>query len=96
MTLTPLDQWEAEATEFYRDTGYMRPGKDDIRGFHTDEARRVAFQVWGVMRVTYSRLRLDPALTIAHEMQTHHGLDGADTPCGQAVARIIAALKGEA
>lgn len=44
--MNDLEQWEADAEQFYKDTGYMRPGKDDARGYHTAGERREAFDIW--------------------------------------------------
>lgn len=38
--------FEAVGQHFYRDTGYLRPGKDDCRGVHSDDERRAAFDKW--------------------------------------------------
>lgn len=38
--------FEAIGQHFYRDTGYLRPGKDDCRGVHSDEERWAAFEKW--------------------------------------------------
>lgn len=40
------DDFEELADLFYRETSYMRPGKSDVRGFHTDEERRARFMEW--------------------------------------------------
>lgn len=42
----PLDQWEMLAEEFYKATGYMHPGKDDMRGIHTIEERWKRWDLW--------------------------------------------------
>lgn len=42
---TELDEWEADADLFYRETGYMRPGKDDMSG-KDRQHRQIAFAVW--------------------------------------------------
>lgn len=46
----PLEAWEAEADQFYKDTGYMRPGKDDPRNLHTYLERHNMFVLWWRIR----------------------------------------------
>lgn len=55
-----LEVWEADAEAFFRDTGYMRPGKDDRMGTHTFEERCAAFEVWWTMRAKYARTGIGP------------------------------------
>lgn len=42
----PYDDFENLADLFCRETGYMRPGKSDVRGFHSDEERQQRFREW--------------------------------------------------
>ena len=45
-----LENWEAFADEFLRETGVMRPGKDDARGIHTDQERWDLWNNWSMAR----------------------------------------------
>jgi hypothetical protein len=44
--MSTLEEWEAVAAIFYRDTGYMRPGKDDACRRHTREERQAKWDAW--------------------------------------------------
>ena len=41
-----LEQFEDIAEWFYKETGFLRPGKDDARAIHTNEQRANKFQEW--------------------------------------------------
>lgn len=61
----PLDsvkRFEDIAEWFYRETGYLRPGKDDARGLHTDEERRERFERWCQCKQVLIRANLRDAL----------------------------------
>ncbi len=47
--MSTLEEWESVADEFHADTGYLRPGKDDVSSA-TSEERYVAWTVWCQMR----------------------------------------------
>lgn len=42
----PLEQFEDIAEWFTKDTGFIRPGKDDVLEFHSYELRHLAFNQW--------------------------------------------------
>lgn len=62
-----IEEWEAEAEEFHKQIGYLRPGKDQRSDFPTDEQRYTAFEVWQIMRQKVADARrsaLEEAATI--------------------------------
>jgi hypothetical protein len=48
--MSDLEQWEAEAEQFYKDTGMLRPGKDDARCWNSYPERLLAFDIWCKVR----------------------------------------------
>jgi hypothetical protein len=65
----PNETFERIAEMFYRDTGMLRPGKDQaaaLGGFPTDEARRDAWSEW----VTRKNNELDAKIRAALKGQT--------------------------
>ncbi len=63
--MSDLEQWEAEADEFFRDTGFMRPGKDDVRGIYYESDREVAFAVWRKLKAKFNRESVSDAQQVA-------------------------------
>jgi len=54
-----LHAWERIGADFYRDTGYLRPGKDEPMGFETPDAERAdAWKAW----TAEQNARIDAAL----------------------------------
>jgi len=54
-----LHAWERIGADFYRDTGYLRPGKDEPMGFETPDGERAdAWKAW----TAEQNARIDAAL----------------------------------
>jgi hypothetical protein len=67
--LTPLDQWESLAEEFYKETGFLRPGKDMPSAYpwtdEQEEKREATWKEWAAKRRSEMVKRVIAAITKA-------------------------------
>lgn len=84
-----LEEWEAYADQFLRDTGFMRPGKDDARGIHTDAERSAAFTAWWAMRGQLEKLATSRRESFAR-------LTAENARCREALTEIVDQLAAAA
>jgi flagellar biosynthesis/type III secretory pathway protein FliH len=84
-----LEAWEEEAEAFHQATGYLRPGKDDARGIHSEEERRAAWIGWSKGVASGwddgfaagredARAEIGEALDVQDEVSTNDYDDGYD------------------
>lgn len=69
LTKCPLDQWEDLAEVFYKDTGFLRPGKDYPAGHGLSEAeeseRDAKWKAWSEKRRSEMTARIRAAIAKA-------------------------------